>query len=73
MFLLLIAATIFYAAMGLIFFIFSISEMIENGKGSSAKIVFAAAYSAFWPVTLVTVSVTVFVMRSFRRLVAAAG
>lgn len=70
MILILIAAIVFYAAMSLLFFVFSVSEMIENGNGNAMKIVFAAVYSAFWPVTLVVVSVTVFAMRSFRRLAA---
>jgi hypothetical protein len=73
MFLLIIAAIVFYAAMSLIFFIFSVSEMIENNNGNTAKIIFAAVYSIFWPVTLVVVSTAVFVMRSFRRIVAISG
>ncbi len=67
MFLILIAAIVFYAAMGLLFFIFSVSEMIENGNGNAVKIIFAVVNSAFWPVTLVAVSVALFVKRSFRR------
>lgn len=70
MFLLLIAAIVIYMAAGLVFFIFSVSEMVENGNGNAAKIIFAAVYSAVWPVALVVVSCTVFVMRSFRRMVA---
>lgn len=68
MFLILIAAIVFYAAMGFLFFIFSVSEMIENRNGNAVKIIFAAFYSAFWPVTLVAVSIALFVKRSFRRI-----
>jgi len=73
MLLLLVAAVVFYLAAGLIFFIFSVSEMIENGNGSAAKIVFTAVCSAFWPLTLVGVSLTVFAMRSLRRFAVTSG
>lgn len=73
MFLILIAAIVFYAAMGLLFFIFSVSEMIENSNGNAVKIIFAAVYSAFWPVTLVAVSIALFVKRSFRRIATISG
>ncbi len=70
MFLILIAAIVFYAVMSLLFFIFSVSEMIENRNGNAVKIIFAVVYSAFWPVTLVVVSTALFVKRSFRRIAA---
>ena len=70
---LLIAGIVVYVAAGLAFFIFSVSEMIETGKGGTAKILFAALYSAFWPVTLVGVSIAIIAMRSFRRFVFTSG
>lgn len=73
MLLLLIAAIVFYVAAGLVFFTFSVSEMIENGKGGAARIIFAAIYSVFWPVALVGVSVTLFAMRSIRRFIPTSG
>ena len=73
MLVILIAAIIIYVAAGLVFFILSVSEMIESGKGGAAKVIFAVVYSAFWPVTLVGVSIAVFAMRSIRRFVAISG